>query len=106
MHPVFSPHSCTRPRNADLKGALLWEPESGFQFQFAVSGSEQVVSPLWASLFVGVSQDGIAVLLSPACFTNPLQYGPDVGVLCGWAGRFEAEALPETPPSQLPAQSV
>jgi hypothetical protein len=34
---VPPPCSHTRPRNADLNGALLREPESGFQFQFSVS---------------------------------------------------------------------
>lgn len=65
------------------------------------------MSPLWASLCVGVNQDGIAVLLSPSCFTNPLQCGPDVGVLCRCAGSLgDMGCLQKFLPPRLPAQSV
>lgn len=57
------PSACSS-RNADVNGALLWEPNSGFQCQPSVS-LEQVVSPPWASLFVGINQYDIVALLSP-----------------------------------------
>lgn len=107
--PLLAP--AHRPRNADLNPALLWGTRiwvSISVFCKLLCGFEQIVSSLWASLSVGANQDKMAVLLSPPCFTNPLQYGPGVGVLCGWAGRPEAEAglSSEAPPSLLPAQSL
>lgn len=41
--------SARSSRNADVNGALLWEPNSGFQCQPSVS-FEQVVSHPWASI--------------------------------------------------------
>lgn len=104
LGPLLAP--AHRPRNADLNPALLWGTRiwvSISVFCKLLCGFEQI----WALLSVGANQDKMAVLLSPPCFTNPLQYGPGVGVLCGWAGRPEAEARlsSEAPPSPLPAQS-
>lgn len=62
LMPLFP--SARSSRNADVNGALLCEPNSGFQCQLSVN-FEQVVSPPWTSLFVAINQYDIVALLSP-----------------------------------------
>lgn len=103
--PLFPPaHS---PRNSDVNGALLWDPKSGFQCQLSVS-FEQVVSPLWASLSVGVNQDDIVALLSPPRLTTFLLYGQMCKCSVDGTSGPEADVgcLQRLLPPQLPAQCV